>query len=193
MSDLHTVNQKVAEGADWRGTIHVTIDDEEHELTVRQLRDPEFHEVMSLIDRDELQELRDGLPEETMTEYRDLQRKEELDDEERERFEELEAELQDSSINIFDVLSRETFEGIQRCAKYAIEPDEEDKRRAFTERAAEIEKEYGIKVQTPEDVEEALQDDIDAMIENATNFTSVTIGIQALVQSVGEDEGKLES
>lgn len=189
MSDLHSVRQKVEEGADWRGTIRVEIGDEEHELTVRQLRDPEFQEVMSLIDREELQELQSELGGTDMEEYRELQQAEDLDEEEEERLEELREELQQSSGNIFDVLSTETFEGIRRCAKYAVEPDEEDLREAFVDRAAEIESEYGVKVKTPEDVRPAIQDDIEAMIDRATNLASFTIGIQALVETIGEDEG----
>lgn len=189
MSDLSSVRQKVTEGADWRGSIRVTIGGDEHELTVRQLKDPEFFEVMSKIDRDELQELRDELPAEEMEEYRELQQKDTLEGDERERFEELEAMLEEESGDMFKVLSRETFEGIRQCAKYAVEPDDEDLRQAFTERAADIEREYGVKVKTPEDVEPALQDDIEGMIDDATNFTSFTIGLQALVQTVGEDEG----
>lgn len=189
MSDLSSVRQKVEEGANWRGTINVSIGGEEHELTVRQLKDSEFREVMSLIDRGELQEFQDGMPEDLLDEHRELQQKDNLDEEESERLTELENKLDEQSVDIFEVLSEDTFEGIQKCAKYAVEPDEEDLREAFMERAPEIEEEYGVKVQTPDDVRPALQDDIDDMIERSTNFTSFAIGIQALVQTVGEDEG----
>jgi Tfp pilus assembly protein FimV len=190
MSDLGSVTSKVQEGIDWRGTIIVEIDGEEHELTVRQLRDPEFREVMELIDEQELQELQGQLPEGAMEEYRELQNEdEEMTDEERERFEELRDELQGSTNSIFDVLSEDTFEGIRKCAKYAVVPDEEDVREAFVDRASEIESEYGVKVQEPEDVKPALEDDIDEMIENSTNLISFTIGIQALIETIGEDEG----
>lgn len=189
MSDLHEVREKVEEGAEWRGTIRVQIDDEEMELTVRQLRDPEFFEVMSMIDREELQELREQLPSEKMSEYQELQQADELDADERERFDELESELEENSEGLFTMLSYETFEGVRKCAKYAVEPDDDDVEHAFRTRASAIEREYGIKVSQPEDIIPALQDDIDDMIDRATKFTSFNIGIQALVQSVGEDEG----
>lgn len=189
MSDLSAVRQKVEEGIEWRGAIRVSINDEEHELTVRQLRDPEFFEVMSMIDREELEELQEELPEETMDEFRDLQTKEELDEDEEERLDELREELEGSTTDMFQVLSEETFEGIRLAGKYAVEPDEEDMQNAFRERAAEIERQYGIKVQTPEDVYDALKDDIRAMIDDATQLTSFTIGMQALVESVGQSEG----
>lgn len=189
MSDLHSVRQKVEEGANWRGTIRVELDGEEHELTIRQLRDPEFQEVMSLIDREELQELQSDMGDSDLEEYRELQQKEDLDDEERERLEELRGSLQESTGNIFDVLSDDTFDGIRRCAKYCVEPDEEDLREAFVDRAADIEAEYGVKVQTPEDVKPAIQDDIEDMIDRSTNLASFTIGIQALVESIGKEEG----
>lgn len=188
MSDLFKVKQKTKEGIEWRGQINVTIDDEEHELTIRQLRDPEFEEVMDKIDRDELQDLRDRMPSDLMEEHEELQRAEDLDDEERERLEELEEQLEEESPNIFDVLSTSTFDGIRLCAKYAIEPDEEDLREAFMDRASEIEQQYGVRVNEPEDIRPALQDDIDYMIDNATGFTSFTIGIQCLVETAG-DEG----
>jgi hypothetical protein len=194
MSDLNYVKQKTKEGVEWRGTIRVTIGGEEKELTIRQLVDPEFEEVMRLIDRDELQQLREELPTDLMEEHRELQRKEEeLTDEEQERFTELEEKLEENTVDLFEILSEDTFKGIRLCGKYAVEPDEEDKREAFMERAAEIEREYDTRVETPEDVEPALQDDIEFMIENATNFTSFTIGVQALVETVGRDEGNSES
>lgn len=189
MSDLSTVKQKTKEGAEWRGTIQVSIDGEDLELTVRQLTDTEFHEVMELIDRDELQELRASLPEDEMEEYSELQKKDDLTEDEADRLNELKEKLEEESGDVFDIISGETFEGIQRCAKYAVEPDESDMREAFMDRAPEIEAEYGVKVEQPEDVKPALQDDIEYMIDNATNLTSFTIGIQALVQTVGEDEG----
>lgn len=189
MSDLSVVDAKIQEGADWRGTIRVSVQEEENELTVRQLRDPEFKEVMSMIDRDELQALRDELPQDAMETMRELRQKEELSEEEKDELNEAQEELNDSEADIFEILSDDTFEGIRQCGKYAIEPDEEDMREAFTDRAHEIEREYGIKVKTPEDVEEALQDDIVEMIDNATNMVSFAIGIQALVETVGEDEG----
>lgn len=192
MSDLNQVDEKIQEGADWRGTIRVNLEDEEYELTVRQLVDPEFREVMAMIDRDELQELRETLPSDAMETMRELRQKDDLTEEEEDELDEAQDALNDAEVDIFDILSESTFEGIRRCAKYAVEPDEEDAAHAFKERAHEIEREYGIKVQTPEDVIPALQDDIDNMIDSATNMASFTIGIQCLVETVGEDEGNSE-
>lgn len=193
MSDLSTVVQKVEEGDSWRGTIRVTLDDEEHELTIRQLYDPELREVLSKVDREELQSLRDEIPSDVMEEYQELQTKEDLSEEEEERFAELEERVDEESGNIFEHLSEETFEGIRKCARCAVVPSEEDLREAFMERAPEIESEYGIKVSEPSDVEQALQDDIDYLIDHSTDFTSFTIGIQALVETVGESEGNSET
>lgn len=192
MSGLNTVRKKTEEGVNWRGTIHVSIDGEEVPLTVRQLVDPEYHEVMSMIDKDELQELREQMPQDVLDEYRELQNQEELDEEESERLEELQAELEDQDVDFFEILSDETFEGIRQCAKYCVEPDEEDLREAFASRAPEIEAEYGVKVETPSDIEPALQDEIEFMIDKSTDFVSFAIGIQCLVETVGEDEGNSE-
>lgn len=189
MSDLSKVESKLMEGAEWRGTIRVNLEDEEYNLTVRQLRDPEFKEVMSMVDREELQELREELPSDAMKTLRELRQKEELTEEEEADLEEAQEALNDSEVDLFEILSDETFEGIRLCAKYAVEPDEEDIREAFMDRAHEIERKYGIKVETPEDVMPALQDDIENMLDHATNMASFTIGIQCLVETVGEDEG----
>jgi hypothetical protein len=185
MSDLAAVDQKITEGAEWRGTIRVEIDDKEHELTVRQLVDPEFKEVMSLINRDELQELRGTLPDDAMETLRELRDKDELTEDEEKELEQAQAAMDEAEVDIFDVISDETFEGIRRCAKYCVEPDEEDLHEAFENRAMQIERDYDIKVQRPEDVEPVLQDEIETMIDNAVNMVSFTIGIQALVETVG--------
>lgn len=188
MSDLQTVGQKLTEGAEWRGTIRVGVDGDEHELTIRQMKDPEWKGVRGDIDRDELQSLQDEMPSEKVEELDELRDKDELSDEQAERFEELEEEVREESPDPLAVLSDETFNAIRQVAKYCVEPDEEDKREAFMDRADEIEREYNTKVQTPDDVEEALQDDIEAMIDNSTNMASFTIGMQCLVETVG-DEG----
>lgn len=193
MSDLHSVREKVSEGADWRGTISVEIDGEEYDLTVRQLRDPEFYEVMSMVDRSELQEMQEELPDDKMDEYQELQSMEERSEEEEERMEELQSELENSDADFFTVLSEDTFEGIRQAAKYAVVPDEEDLQEVFQNRARAVEQEYGVKVQTPEDVRPAVEDEIESMLDESTDFVSFVIGMKALLESVGEDEGNSEN
>lgn len=189
MSDLARGKQKLKEASEWRGTITVPIEGDEHEFTVRQLNDTEFKEVMSMIDREELQSLRDALPDDILEEHRELREADELSEEEEERLEEIEAKLSEEGGSI-DQLSNETFEGIQQCAAYGIEPDEEDLQHAFRERAAEIEREYGIRVSTPEDCREALQDDIEEMVfEHSVNFVSFVMGMEVLMETIGRDEG----
>lgn len=189
MSDLSTVKNKVREGKEWRGTITVSLDEEETaELTVRQLVDPEFEEVMDLIDKDELRSLREDLPEDLMDEYHELQDMEELDEEQEERLVEIQGIIEEETPDLFDALSSSTFEGIRLAAKYAVEPDEEDLREAFVERAAEIEEEYGVKVQTPDDVRPALQDEWEETVDSSVNFIAFTIGMEALI-ATAEDEG----
>lgn len=184
MSDLFQVTDKLKQGKEWRGSIRVTIDDEEHELTIRQLVDPEFEEVMDLVDKDELQELQDELPEDELEEYRELREKEELDEEESERFAELEEDL--SEVDMFEVFSQSTFKGIRLCAKYGVEPDDEDLAKAFSERASEIESEYGIKVQVPDDVYDPVMDEYEELIEASTNFVAFQIGLQVLTETLEE-------
>lgn len=185
MSDMHKLRQKVTEGIEWEGTVTVELDDDEIELTVRQLRDGEFFKVLSMIDRDELRSLQDQVPTEIRDEYRELQEQDELDESERERLEELQRELRDEMGVIFDEISEDTFEGIRQAGKYAVVPDDEDLRRAFTERAREIEQEYGIDVKQPEDVRDVLERELEDYIDNATNFLSFIIGLSALERSIG--------
>jgi hypothetical protein len=187
MSGLSTAKTKIKEGASWRGDITVEIRGEDVPLTVRQLRDPEFEEVMGLLDRDELQELREAYPSDVMERLDELTEKDELTDEEREERDELRDEIADSDVNVFDYLSDSTFKGIRRAAVYGIEPDEEDKREALRERAHEIEAEYGVKVETPDDTLPALQDDIEEMIAESTNFVSFRMGMKVLTETVGEE------
>jgi hypothetical protein len=188
MSDLFSAKSKIKEGADWRGSITVEIDGDEHELCVRQLVDPELEDVWGKIDRSELEELRERLPSEKMEEHRELVERDDCDESEEARKDELKAELEDETPDIFEILSGETFEGIRLAAKYGVEPDDDDRERVFRERPREIEREYGVKVTTPEDVEPALQDEIEAMIESCTDFTSFEIGTKVLTETVG-DEG----
>lgn len=189
MSDFNEVKQKLREGEEWRGNIRVSIEGEEYDLTVRQLFDPEFEEVMDMVDRDELGQLREELPQDVLDDYHELRDKEEeLTEEEEERMAELQDKLEEESPDIFDILSTSTFEGIRLAAKYAVVPDEEDLRQAFTERASEIEAEYGEKVQVPEDVFDPLKEEMQERIDRATNFASVAMGMQSLMVTV-EDEG----
>lgn len=188
MSDLFTAKDKIKKGADWRGEITVDIDDTEHTLCVRQLVDPELEEVWDKIDRSELEDLREELPSEKMEEHRDLMDMDDRSAEEEERLEAVKEELEGETPDIFEILSSDTFAGIRQAAKYGVEPDDEDLDEAFRNRAREIESEYGIKVHTPEDVEQAVQDDIATMVESCTNFTSFEIGTKVLTETVG-DEG----
>jgi hypothetical protein len=187
MSDLFEVREKVEKGAEWRGTINVDIDGEVKELTVRQLRDPEFWEIMSKIDMDELQSLQTDLPEDVQEELRDLQQADDLDDEDRERLEELQEQVEEEGLVMFDAVSEETFEGIKQCAKYGVEPDKEDIRDALTRFTDDIQSTYG--GTSEDDAREYVNDQVIVpMIERSTDFTSFAIGIRVLTETL-EDEG----
>lgn len=187
MSDLFEAREKTEKGADWRGTINVDIDGETHELTVRQLVDPEFWEVMTYVDTDELQSLQADLPEEKMEEFQELQTKDNLTEEEEDRLEELTAEVEDEDVDLFDALSYETYQGIKLAAEYGVEPDEEDIRRALTQHTGDIEEQYG--GTSHDDARQYVNDHvIKPMIEESTDFTSFAIGVRALGQTLG-DEG----
>jgi len=192
MSDLFEVREKTEAGADWRGTIDVSIDGDHHELTVRQLRDPEFWEVMSLIDMDELESLQSELPEEKMEEYQELQDKDDtLTDEEEDRLAALQEDVEAANVNIFDALSKETYDGLVKAAKYGVEPDERDIQRAMTEHVDTIVEKYGSA--TNENARTYLNDTVVApMIDRSTNFTSFAIGVKALGETLG-DEGNSEN
>lgn len=187
MSDLFEVREKVEKGAKWRGTINVEIDGEVKELTVRQLRDPEFWEVMSMVDTDELENLQADLPEDVQEEMRELQHADDLDEDDEERLEELQSEIENSGINMFDAISEETFNGVKLCAKYGVEPDDSDIRDALTRFTDDINDKYG--GTSHDEARQYVNDQvIEPMIEQSTDFTSFAIGVRVLSETL-EDEG----
>lgn len=186
MSDLFETRQKAEESINWRGSITVPVDGEQKELTVRQLRDPEFWEVMTLIDLEEIEQLQGDLPEDEMEEYRELSDKEDLSDGESDRLEVLEEQLNDQ-INIFDAISLQTYNGIVKAAKYCVEPDNEDVQQALAMHAGEIEEQHGSATQ--EAAEEYVNENVvKPMIDDFTDLTSFAIGMKSLEKTL-EDEG----
>lgn len=185
MSDLFGVRQKVEQGAKWRGTITVSIDGEQQELTVRQLRDPEFWEVMADIDTDELEALQDSLPEDKMEEFRELREADELDEEEQERLEALQTQIEEEEVDLFDVVSLDTYNGIQQAAIYGVEPDQEDIQRALTRHTEEIREKYG--GSSSEEAQQYINDhQIRPMFNEATDFVSFAVGIKVLTETIGD-------
>lgn len=187
MSDFHKTKQKLQEGIEWRGSINVSIDEETHKLSVRQLSGPEFEEVMHLVDLDELKAFQEALPSDVRDELHELQDKEELDEEEEARMAELEEQLKEAGVNIFDYLSTETFEGIRKCALYGVEPDDEDMQYALKNRASAIEEEFGVHIKYPEDTREPLKQEMQDLIRRSPRMTSFTIGIQVFMETLDEE------
>lgn len=187
MSDLFEVRKKVEEGASWRGDIQVSIDDDTQTLTVRQLRDTEFWDVMSDIDTDELEDLQGDLPDDLMEEYNDLQNADSLDEEEEERLEELQDKLETEDFDLFDSVSRDTYRGLKKAAKYGIEPDEQDVQHVLTTFTDELQSKYG---ETSRDAAVNYVNDhvIGPMIDESTDFVSFAIGIRVF-QATLDDAG----
>lgn len=188
MSDLFKTREKVEKGTDWRGTITVEVDGDQQELSVRQLRDTEYWEVMALIDLDEIEEFQESLPEDVLEEYEELQDEDSLTDSEEERLSTLQEELEDSNSNMFDTISPDTFEGIRQCARYSVEPDDDDVREAMVEYGEQIKERYGDNYGDEEARKWIQSNVIDPMIDNSTDFTSFTIGVKALTET-NPDEG----
>lgn len=186
MSDLFEARRKTEDAANWRGTINVSIDgDGTENLTVRQLYDPEFWEVMSQIDTEELEELQADLPEDKMERFRELQNADELSDEEDEELADLQSEVEEEDLNIFEVLSFETYQGIKTAAKYGVVPDESDIRTALTDHTDEIAEQYG--GTSHDDAEQFVNDHVvHPMIEESTNLASFAIGVKALGETLGD-------
>lgn len=185
MSDLFEAREKTEKGAEWRGSINVEIGDTSHDLTVRQLRDPEQWEVMQKIDLDELDELQSELPEEKMEELQELQEADRLTEDEEERLAELQSEIEEEDIDLFSTLSFSTYKGLKTAAKYGVEPDNNDVRMALTEHADDINEMYG--GTSHEDAEQYVNDQvISPMIERSTDFTSFAIGIKVLGETLGD-------
>jgi len=188
MSGFSKAKAKLKEGSDWRGEITVDIDDEPVTLCVRQLTDPQMEEVMALFDRDEIEELRSQYPDDVRDELDDLRDKEDLTDEEEERRSELQSQMEDADVDIFGVLSEDTFEAVRLAAIYGVEPDDEDMAEAMRERAHEIEKEHGIQVKEPSDTHDALKAEWQDILYQATDFVSFEAGMEVLMATV-DDEG----
>lgn len=196
MSDFFTLRTKVQEGKHWRGTINVSYAGETMELSIRQLRDPEMQTVLSKIDQNELEELKTNLPEEESAEYRELMQKDELTEDEEERLMDLQDMLDDDNLNIFDVLSDETFEAFRDAARYCVVPDDEDIAQAFQDHTfiEHVQEEYNIEVRTPDDIydkeedEGPLKDLMIKTINDMQNFGSFSIGMQALKETVGDEK-----
>lgn len=195
MSDFGKIEQKTVQGVEWRGTISVVIDGEDAELSVRQLVEPEFREVMSYIDTDELKNLRGNIDDDMWDEYQELQQTEERTEEQNDRLAEITEELESDTGNIFDTLSDETFKGLSLAAKYGVEPDDADLAERFRdpEYVARVEKEYGIDVRTPDDLYKPLKDDIAWVFDNNTDFLSFTVGIQVLLETGGDEKNSSDS
>lgn len=190
MSGIHELAKKTKEGTDWRGTITVEEDGDEIELTVRNLTSPEIEDVFRLIDREELETLEDELPTEQMDERRELLEmdEDERTDAEQERLDELTDELEGTTMKLFDILSKETFNGIRLAAKKGVVPSQEEMREAVKERAHEIEQETGRQVAVPEDTFDFLKDELQWSIENNSKFIGFQIGMKVL-RETGETKG----
>jgi len=185
MSDLFETRAKTEKGIEWRGSINVDMDGDTHELTVRQLTDPEQWEVMSLVDLDELDELQSQLPDDKMDELRELQSADTLSDDDEDRLETLQAEIEDEDIDLFDALSFDTYKGLKEAAKYGVEPDDEDVRVALSEHTGKIREQYGDS--SNESATQYINDQvITPMIEESTDFTSFAIGIKVLGETLGD-------
>lgn len=188
MSDLFEARRKTEDAANWRGSINVSIDgDDTENLTVRQLYDPEFWEVMSQIDTDELEELQADLPEDKMERFRELQNADDLSEEEEQEFADLQSEVEEEDINIFEVLSYDTYQGIKTAAKYGVVPDESDIQTALTQHTDEIADQYG--GTSHDDAMQFVNDHIvEPMIEESTNLASFAIGVKALGETLGDSK-----
>lgn len=188
MSDLFPLREKTEKGKEWRGEITIPDDGDSRTLTVRQLVDTEYWEVMTYIDLEELTSLSesDDVDEDKLEELQDLANQSALSDSETERMQQLESEI-DTNLNIFDSVSMETFTGIKKTAKYCVEPDQNDIVQAMNNHAATIEDEYG--AATDENAREWVNENvIDPMIEESTDLLSFMIGMKAL-QATLETEG----
>jgi len=187
MSDLFETREKVEKNTDWRTEITVMMDGDEQELSIRQLVDPEFWEVMSDIDTDELQALQEELPSDKMDELRSLQEQDSLTDDERTRMENLQDEIEQEDVNLFDIISYDTYLGIQQAAIYGVEPDSEDVQYALRNFTDDIDEMYG--ATSMEQAKEYINDHhVKPMIKNATDFLSFSIGVRVLTETIGDEE-----
>lgn len=203
MSDFKRLRGKTIEGRAWRGTITVTIDGEDMELSIRQMTDGEYYDVTNRIDMGELKSIRDVLPTDIVNEYRELQEREELNDGEQKRKEQLEEELAAADTNFVKSISGDTFDAVVDCAKYCVVPDIQDVNDMFmdNEYIAYVEEEYGFRPQTPKDLYDPekdgktdewagpLKDEMQSIIDQQTGLMSFVIGLMCFIETMGGEEG----
>jgi hypothetical protein len=184
MSDLFQTRADVEEGAEKLYDINVEVLGESRELSVRQLYDPETFDVMGDINQDEIEAVQEGVPEDKLDRYSELHEKDNLTEDEEDELVELTEEIEDEDINLFDTLSKSTFNGIQKAAVHGVTPDEEDYQFAMANRTDEIENKYG---DLSRDAAEQYINDhiIPDMIKRSTDMSSFAIGIKVLGQTLG--------
>lgn len=196
MSDYFKSREKLVQGRDWRGSITVSIDDEEYEWTVRQLSDDEYFDVISDLDTSSIKEYREEIDEDAIEEYHELTDKDEdeLSEDERERLRELRDEIEDS--NILNEIDEDTFNALRRAGKYGVTPDEEDIDHVMGLAISEVESLFGVDVNrdagfTRDDAYELVKEDMKRNLEQATDFVSFEVGLEVLNATMGteEDEG----
>jgi len=202
MSDVLQAMEKAEEGAEWRGNIRADIDGEVHDLTIRQLFDPEARKVESLIDTTVLREIREAIPDDVKDEYEDLQEKDDLDDDEEDRLRELTQQMNEAKEEVGTPDG--FFKAVRFAARKALVPDEDDVHEALAdpEFVRYVEDEYDVgRVNEPEDLYDPdkegpveghpgpLKDHIQkTLIDRATDGASYQIGMKVLEESL-EEEG----
>lgn len=210
MSDLLQFDNKVKQGAEWRGTTEVSMDDsimgsteedsdaESFGVTYRLLKDPEFAESIARMGADNfedklasLEDARSAFDDDQLERYEELERSDDLSDDEREELEALQNELEDES-NLADVLGMmdpDLTDGFHYAAECGLEPDEDDIQEVLNMKVPEQREMFGEHVPDREKAVELLQQRIEEnIIGNSTGFTAYGLGMEIFMESM-EDQG----
>ena len=186
MSGFNKLREKAAKGQEWRGDITVGSGDDALDLKIRQLNDPEYYEVMSGINHDELEELGDMMPEDDLERFRELDDMDDRTEEQEAEMQLLEEDLNRQSAQIFKIMSKETFEAIRTAAKYGVVPSEDDVREMMMDDSWVKDKEdMGYDVSHYDGAYEALNDETPMIIDGQTDLESFEIGMEVIYETVG--------
>lgn len=203
MSDLLSVDQKVREADEWRGTTEVSFGEEDDDgdpisyaLTYRQLYENQFAEAVDRIGADNFESkveslsgVTESLSQEQLETYRELSSKdpESLNDDDREQLQSIADNMEDSGSvsGILELMDPDMIDGLQYAAKKGVVPDEDDVEEVLNMTVPEQKERFGDVLQTEDKAREALNTMVQNIVDRSTGFTAYELGLNIIMESMG--------
>lgn len=195
MSDIFKAKKKVQTGIGWRKTISVEAFDDELEIVIRQLTDPEMSEVFPRVKHliEELQDkLSDEIGEEDAKRIQELRDKDDLTAEETQELEQLKELEEAGQDELLEVLDEKAMNGFQRAAELGVTYDSDDVDEMMSQvvqmSVSEQQERFGQHVKTREHAKEALDKQAKDIIRNAQGeFLGLQVGINVVFATLGNE------